>query len=150
LWYLDPNTNQKIIPYVIEPSVGVERLMYACICDQYEKQLLENNEERVVLHFPYQLAPYKVAILPLVNKLADKAKAIYQLLLDHVISVTYDNSGSIGKRYRRQDAIGTPYCITIDFETLDHDDVTIRERDSMSQKRIKIADLVSFFDNLEK
>jgi glycyl-tRNA synthetase len=143
--YLDPITNQKIIPYVIEPSVGVERLLYALICDKYEIQNIENNETREILHIPYELAPYQVAILPLVNKLNIQAQQIFNTLINLGISATFDTSGSIGKRYRRQDAIGTPKCVTFDFESLETGKVTIRDRETMKQIRVKIEELSNFF-----
>lgn len=144
LWYLDDKTNIKIVPHVIEPSVGVERLFYALCCDVYEKQQLE-KDERIVMHFPKELAPIKFAVLPLVNKLSDEAYKIYQQLLKDNISSVYDSSGSIGKRYRRQDAIGTYYCITFDYDSINDQCITIRFRDSMEQKRIKISELQKYY-----
>lgn len=149
LMYLDPKTNERYVPYVIEPSVGVERMFYAIICNFYTIEQLE-NDSRELLKLPYALAPFKAAILPLTNKLNDQAKQIYIKLLNSNISCTFDTSGSIGKRYRRQDAIGTPFCITFDFDSLDHDDVTIRHRDSMKQERIKISELTSFIKGYEQ
>ncbi len=151
LSYLDQTTNQKIIPYVIEPSVGVERLLYAICCEVYEVQKL-SNDERIVMHFPILLAPIKLAVLPLVNKLDEYSKKIFNQLVKQIKGkITYDTSGSIGKRYRRQDAIGTPFCLTIDFDTLSTQQVTIRERDSMLQVKIDLND-VSWYINsrLEK
>jgi glycyl-tRNA synthetase len=145
LYYLDPITNKKIVPYVIEPSVGVERLIYALICDKYEIQQLENNETREILHIPYEIAPYQVAILPLVNKLNDQARQVFEDLINLGIVATFDTSGSIGKRYRRQDAIGTPKCVTFDFESLETNKVTIRDRETMQQIRVKIEELKNFF-----
>ncbi|MDR0826150.1 MAG: glycine--tRNA ligase [Mycoplasmataceae bacterium] len=145
LWYLDPVSNEKVIPYVIEPSVGIERLLYAIILDKYEVQQLEKDDTREILHLPYALAPYKTAILPLTNKLTDEAEKIYQLLVNAGIDVVYDASGSIGKRYRRQDAIGTPYCITYDFDSVESKEVTIRDRESMKQEKVKISKLIEFF-----
>jgi glycyl-tRNA synthetase len=150
LWYLDPISQQKIIPFVIEPSVSVERLFYALITDKYANESLTNDETREVLHLSYKLAPYKVAVLPLTNKLTDQANIIYQQLLDANISTCFDTSGSIGKRYRRQDAIGTPHCITFDFDSLNNRDVTVRDRDSMKQMRVKIDELINFFNNRAK
>ena len=144
LSYLDPQTNKKFIPYVIEPSVGVERLFYAIICDKYTIQTLPDKTTREVLQIPYILSPYKVAILPLSNKLANNAYKIYQLLIANNIDTVYDTTGSIGKRYRRQDAIGTYYCVTYDFDSIMDNCVTIRNRDTMKQKRIKIDQLISF------
>jgi len=137
----------KVIPHVIEPSVGCDRLMYAIICEKYDIEKLEDGDEREVLHLPVSLAPYKVAILPLVNKLKEKAETIYHKLLDKNISCTFDTSGSIGKRYRRQDAIGTPYCITIDFDTLEKNTITIRERDSMKQETINLDTINEFINS---
>lgn len=141
--YLDPITNEKYIPYVIEPSLGVERLMLAYLCNAYDEQTLENGETRVVMHFHPAISPYKVAILPLQKNMGDKAREIYQNLSQHFMC-DYDEAGSIGKRYRRQDEIGTPFCVTIDFDTLEDDTVTIRERDSMQQIRIKTSELAAY------
>jgi glycyl-tRNA synthetase len=147
LTYLDTTSGQKITPYVIEPSVGVERLFYAIVVDKYEVETIGDNDTREVLHLPYILAPYKAAILPLSAKLNEQAKTIYETLVSEGIESVYDTSGSIGKRYRRQDAIGTPYCITFDFDSLNDQSVTIRERDSMKQKRIPINKIKDFFKN---
>ncbi|VEU60797.1 Glycine--tRNA ligase [Mycoplasmopsis bovigenitalium] len=144
LEYLDPNTNEKFIPYVIEPSMGLDRLMFAILIESYDEEELE-NEKRIILRLNKNIAPYKFAILPLVKKLSPKADEIFSLLQSHGISVTYDEAGSIGKRYRRQDAIGTPTCITIDFDTLEDNSVTLRDRDSMQQVRVKISDLHKYF-----
>jgi glycyl-tRNA synthetase len=144
LWYLDQAVNEKIVPFVIEPSVGVERLLYAIIVDALEIEKLKDNETREVLHLPFSLAPYKVAVLPLVNKLDKEAKKVFETLVESGIEAIYDVSGSIGKRYRRQDAIGTPYCITYDFEASENKTVTIRHRDSMKQERVAINKLVDF------
>lgn len=144
LWYLDESTGKKIIPYVIEPSVGVERLFYAICCDCYEEQKLENNETRVIMHLNYDLAPYKVAVLPLVSKLTNDARKIFDAIINHDISASFDTSGSIGKRYRRADAIGTYFCVTFDYDSLNDQCVTVRNRDSMKQERIKIRDLISY------
>ncbi len=145
LEYFDPETNTKYIPYVIEPSLGVERLLLAILSEAYEVEELENGEVREVLRLTPTLAPYKVAVLPLVNKLSTQAEEIYQKLSKHFMT-TYDTSGNIGKRYRRQDAIGTPYCVTIDFDTLEDSTVTVRERDSMAQVRVKVDELVEFIE----
>ncbi|WP_027334019.1 glycine--tRNA ligase [Mycoplasma elephantis] len=141
LTYLN-NENKKIIPFVIEPSMGLDRLMLAIICDSFVKE--KDNEDRVVLKLDKKLSPYKAAILPLVKKQSEKALEIYNFLIKNDISTTYDESGSIGKRYRRQDAIGTYYCITIDYDTENDDSVTIRSRDTMEQKRIKIKELLNY------
>ena len=145
--YFDPETNEKYIPYVIEPSLGVERSVLAFLCNAYEEQQLENGDVRTVMRFHPAIAPYKVAVLPLQKKLSDKATEIYSELAKE-FSVTYDETASIGKRYRRQDEIGTPYCVTIDFETLEDNAVTVRDRDSMEQIRVKIDELKNYI--LEK
>jgi len=140
--YLDPETNEKIIPHVIEPSVGVERLILAILCQAFEVEKLENGE-RAVLHLPYQLAPYQLAVMPLQKQLSEQAYALYEDLLND-FSVVYDETGNVGKRYRRQDAIGTPFVITYDFDSNDDQKVTVRNRDSMVQERVAIADLRSY------
>ncbi|PKK39539.1 Glycyl-tRNA synthetase [Clostridiaceae bacterium JG1575] len=140
LTYQDPVTNEKFIPYVIEPAVSPNRIFLSLLIDAYEEQPLENGEVRNVLHLHPFLAPYKVAVLPLSKKLGEKADEIYaQLAKDFMVH--YDDAGSIGKRYRREDEIGTPYCVTVDFETLEDQAVTIRDRDTMEQVRIKIGEL---------
>ena len=135
--YLDPETNEKYIPYCIEPSVGADRVTLAFLCNAYEEQELGEGDTRVVLHLHPALAPYKAAILPLSKKLNDKADEVFQTLAK-AFPVDYDEAGSIGKRYRRQDEIGTPYCITVDFDTLEDNQVTVRDRDTMEQIRIPI------------
>ena len=135
--YLDPETNEKYIPYVIEPSVGADRVTLAFLCNAYEEQELGEGDTRIVLHLHPALAPYKAAILPLSKKLKDKADEVFQTLAK-AFPVDYDEAGSIGKRYRRQDEIGTPYCITVDFDTLEDNQVTVRDRDTMEQIRIPI------------
>ena len=135
--YLDPETNEKYIPYVIEPSVGADRVTLAFLCNAYEEQELGEGDTRIVLHLHPALAPYKAAILPLSKKLNDKADKVFQTLAK-AFPVDYDEAGSIGKRYRRQDEIGTPYCITVDFDTLEDNQVTVRDRDTMEQIRIPI------------
>jgi len=146
--YLDPVTNEKFIPYVVEPSLGVERLFLASLCNAYEEETVGDNDTRVVLKFHPTLAPYKVAIFPLQKKgeVGEMADKLYADLRKH-FSCTYDTAGSIGKRYRRQDEIGTPYCITVDFESLEDNAVTIRDRDTMEQVRVKIADLKAWLDD---
>ena len=144
LEYLDPETNEKYLPYCVEPSVGVERLLLAILTSAYDEETLENGETREVLRFTPEIAPVKVAVLPLVNKLNDKAREIYHDLTK-LFNCEFDTSGKIGKRYRRQDAIGTPYCVTVDFETLEEGTVTIRHRDSMEQERVKVEDLPKYF-----
>lgn len=146
LEYLDPETNEKYVPYCIEPSVGLDRLALMTLCEAYDEEVLENGETRIVMHLIPALAPYKAAILPLSKNLSEKAKQV-QKLLSKYMSVVYDETASIGKRYRRQDAIGTPYCVTIDFDTLEDNQVTIRERDSMQQVRLPIDELVSYLSD---
>ena len=143
LTYQDPVTNEKYIPYVIEPSLGVERLMLAYLCNAYDEEQLENGENRVVMHFHPAIAPYKVAILPLQKNLSEKARAIYEQLSKHFM-VDYDEAGSIGKRYRREDEIGTPLCVTVDFDTLENDTVTVRDRDTMQQIRLHVDELKDY------
>lgn len=143
LEYLDPETNTKFVPYCIEPSVGLDRLTLMVLCDAYDEETLENGETRVVMHLSPLVAPVKAAILPLSKKLEDKARDIQRILAKYM-PVVYDDTGSIGKRYRRQDAVGTPFCITVDFDTLDDNQVTIRERDSMNQIRLPIEKLVEY------
>ncbi|MDE6550140.1 MAG: glycine--tRNA ligase [Clostridia bacterium] len=147
--YTDPVTGEKYVPYVIEPSLGADRVVLAFLCNAYEEEEID-GDTRVVLKLHHALAPYKVAVLPLQKKaLGEKADEIYRMLSKH-FSTTYDESASIGKRYRRQDEIGTPYCVTVDFDTLDTDTVTVRERDSMAQVRIPIDSLVNYLqDNLQ-
>ncbi len=149
--YTDPATGEKYIPYVVEPSLGVERTVLAVLTDAYDEQVLdaEKNDVRTVLHLHPFLAPYKAAILPLQKNLADKAQELYAELAKS-FSVTYDVTGSIGKRYRRQDEIGTPCCITVDFQTLEDGTVTVRDRDSMEQIRINIDELETYLFKLTK
>ena len=142
--YTDPVTNEKYVPYVIEPSLGVERMVLALLCNAYEEQELEGGDSRVVMHFHPAIAPYKVAVLPLQKKaLGEKSEELYRQL-SKKFSATYDETASIGKRYRRQDEIGTPYCVTVDFDTLEDNCVTVRERDSMQQERISIDQLEEY------
>lgn len=141
LTYLDPQTNERYIPYVIEPSVGVERLVLAFLNESLVEETLENGDTRTLLKIHPALAPYKVAVLPLVKKLhKDKAFDVYQSLASS-FDVTYDETQNIGKRYRRQDQIGTYFCVTVDHQTLEDETVTIRHRDTMEQKRIHIKDV---------
>jgi glycyl-tRNA synthetase len=143
LSYFDPVTNEKYVPYCIEPSLGVDRMALAFLSDAYDEDEVE-GETRVVLRFHPAVAPIKIAVLPLSKKLGDNAFEVYEMLLgDYVCE--YDETGSIGKRYRRQDEIGTPYCVTYDFDSLEDRSVTIRERDSMNQVRIKIDELKEYF-----
>lgn len=144
--YLDPTTNEKYIPYVIEPSVGVDRLMLSILCDSYNKETLEDGSEREVLKLHPYLAPYKVSILPLIKKRhSEKAMDIYKMLSKE-FSVSYDEAGSIGKRYRRQDAIGTPFSLTVDDNTIDNGTVTLRDRDTMEQVTLKLEEVVSYIN----
>jgi len=149
LSYFDEETGKKYIPYVIEPTLGIERLMLAIICDAFEevsggrggsKEKAEGNE--IVLHLDQKLAPVKIAVLPLVKKLSEKAQEIYKDLKTCWGEIEYDESGSIGRRYRRQDEIGTPYCVTIDFE--EDGKVTVRDRDTMKQERVEIKELKNY------
>ncbi|MBI3508146.1 MAG: glycine--tRNA ligase [Chlamydiia bacterium] len=143
LFYTDPETKEKFIPHVIEPTFGVERTILALLCNAYDEEMLENGETRTVLHFAPCVAPVKVAVFPLMKKepLSEKAQAVFALL-QRLWHCEYDDSGAIGKRYRRQDELGTPYCITIDFETLENDTLTLRDRDSMKQERLAIGQLI--------
>ena len=145
LEYIDQVTNERYIPYVIEPSLGVERLFLALLTEAYDEEVVdaEKNDTRVVMHFHPALAPVKAAVLPLSKKLGDKADEIYEMLSKY-FNVEYDDAGSIGKRYRRQDEIGTPFCITYDFESENDGCVTVRDRDTMQQERIAIAELPAY------
>ena len=154
LEYFDPETNEKYIPYVIEPSLGVERLFLSIVTEAYDEEELvstdkngnEKKETRIVMHFHPALAPYKAAVLPLVKKLTPKAEEVYDMLSKKFM-VDFDEAGTIGKRYRRQDEIGTPFCITYDFDTLEKDNcVTVRDRDTMQQERVAIDDLVAYLE----
>jgi len=154
LKYKDEQSQSEFIPYVIEPTFGLDRIMLAAIVDAYSETETRSgkddaiHETEIVLKFPKQIAPIKVAVLPLLKKeeLIKPALDVFHNLQEHWMC-QYDETGSIGKRYRRQDEIGTPYCATIDFETLKNNDVTVRDRDTMKQKKIKIKDLVNFFKN---
>ena len=141
--YMDPTTNEKYVPYVIEPSLGADRVALAFLVDAYDEEELEGGDVRTVMHLHPALAPYKAAVLPLSKKLSEKADEVYSLLAKN-FNIEYDETGSIGKRYRRQDEIGTPFCITVDFETENDGCVTIRHRDSMTQERVKIEELNDF------
>ena len=146
LSYLDPETNERYVPYVIEPSLGVERLFLTILSDAYTKEELENGEVREVLKIHHFLAPYKVCILPLIKKNhSSKAMEVYKNLCSH-FPVSYDESGNIGKRYRRSDAIGTPFAITIDDNTINDNTVTVRDRDTMKQEVVNIDDLVNYIE----
>ncbi|EES91924.1 glycine--tRNA ligase [Clostridium botulinum D str. 1873] len=145
LTYLDPTTNEKYVPYVIEPSLGADRVALAFLVDAYDEEELENGDTRTVLHLHPALAPFKAAILPLSKKLSEKALEVYGKL-SKKFNIDYDEAGSIGKRYRREDEIGTPYCITVDFDTLQDNTVTVRDRDNMTQVRLKIEELEKFLE----
>ena len=147
LSYLDPETNEKYVPYVVEPSLGADRVTLAFLCNSYEVETLGEGDERTVLHLHPALAPYKACILPLSKKLGEKATEVFEKLASK-FNCDYDEAGSIGKRYRRQDEIGTPYCITIDFDTLEDNQVTVRDRDTMEQVRMPIEDVEKYI--LEK
>ena len=154
--YFDQAANEHYIPYVIEPSLGADRVTLAFLIEAYDEEVVGqdkkgNDDIRVVMHFHPALAPFKAAVLPLSKKLGDKGREIQEMLSKHFM-VDYDDTGSIGKRYRRQDEVGTPYCITVDFETVGDDNtpadncVTIRDRDTMEQVRIPIDQLVSWLE----
>lgn len=142
--YFDPEKNEKYVPYVVEPSVGVDRLLLAVYADAYVEEELEGGDSRNVLRFHPAIAPVKIAILPLSKKLTEEAEKLHELLSPHY-AVELDERQSIGKRYRRQDEIGTPYCVTIDFDSLEDNAVTIRHRDTMEQVRVPIAELLDWF-----
>lgn len=145
LKYLDPETNEKYLPYVIEPSVGVDRLLLAILVDAYHEEELE-NDTREVLKINPALAPYKVNVLPLAKKYhSEKANEVYNMLAKNFMT-SYDESGSIGKRYRRADACGTPFCVTIDDETINNNTVTVRDRDTMEQVTLKLDELVNYIE----
>ena len=143
--YFDPETNEKYIPYVIEPSLGADRVALAFLVDAYDEETLGEGDVRVVLHLHPALAPYKAAILPLSKKLSDKALEIYDSLAKY-FAVDFDETGSIGKRYRREDEIGTPFCITVDFETENDGCVTVRDRDTMEQVRIPVSEVKAYIE----
>ena len=145
LEYFDQEANERYIPYVVEPSLGADRVTLAFLCDAYDEEVVdaEKKDTRVVMHLHPALAPFKAAVLPLSKKLNDKAQEVYNRLTKHFM-VDYDDAGSIGKRYRRQDEIGSPYCITYDFDSETDGCVTVRDRDSMEQERVKIADLAHY------
>lgn len=138
--YLDPETGEKYVPYCIEPSLGCDRVTLAFLCNAYEEEQIAEGDTRIVLHLHPALAPYKVAVLPLSKKLSEKAREVYANLSKKFMC-DYDEAGSIGKRYRREDEIGTPYCVTVDFDTLEDQCVTIRDRDTMEQVRVPLAEL---------
>ncbi len=143
LEYFDPETNERYIPYVIEPSLGADRIALAFLCDAYDEEVIDEKDTRIVMRLHPFLAPYKAAILPLSKKLSEQAQTV-QAMLARNFMVDFDDAGSIGKRYRRQDEIGTPFCITYDFESIDDHCVTVRDRDTMQQERVSIADLTEY------
>lgn len=145
LRYIDPVTNEKYIPYCIEPSLGADRVALAFLCNAYDEEEIGEGDVRTVLRLHPAIAPFKAAILPLTKKLSDKSDEIYDELSKYFMIDT-DVSGSIGKRYRRQDEVGTPFCITVDFDTLEDECVTVRFRDTMEQERIKISELKDFIE----
>lgn len=144
--YQDPVTNEKYVPYCIEPSVGVDRMMLSLLIDSYEEEDLGEGDVRNIMHLHPAIAPYKVAVFPLVKKLREPATELFNNLQKY-FNVDYDESGAIGKRYRRHDEIGTPYCITFDFDTLEDNAVTVRDRDTMKQERVKIDNLIDYIND---
>lgn len=144
--YIDPVTNERFVPHDIEYSIGCDRLVLASLCSAYDEETLEGGDTRIVMHFAPCIAPYKVAVLPLQKNLSEKAKEIFKTLQKHFMC-TFDEAGSIGKRYRRQDQIGTPVCLTVDFDTLENNTVTLRDRDTMEQIRLDIKDVPAFIQN---
>ncbi len=146
LQYFDEATKEKYIPFVIEPSVGVQRSALVFLCDAYTEETLKDGDTRVVLKFHNQLAPIKIAVLPLQKKLSHDAEKLYVNLVKHLgLNMDFDGVGSIGKRYRRQDEAGTPYCVTFDFDSLEDASVTVRDRDTMEQQRMKMDELIPYF-----
>ncbi|MBC5649328.1 glycine--tRNA ligase [Christensenella tenuis] len=146
LEYLDPVTNEKYVPYCIEPSLGADRVALAFLCEAYDEETLENGDTRTVMHFHPVLAPFKAAVLPLQKKLSETSDKLFADLSKH-FNVDYDLAGSIGKRYRREDEIGTPYCVTVDFESLEDGCVTVRDRDTMAQERISMDAVKQFIED---
>ena len=147
LTYFDPDTNERYVPYCIEPSMGLDRLFLMVAMDAYEEETLDNGDTRIVMHLKPSIAPYQVAILPLSKKLGEQAKEVLGKV-NHRFSAIYDETGSIGKRYRRQDEIGTPFCVCVDFQTEEDKMVTVRDRDTMEQKRVAIEDLNRYLDSI--
>ena len=145
--YLDPETNEKYIPFIIESTYGLDRTVLALLCEAYDEEVIdaEKNDTRVVMHFHPALAPFKAAVLPLSKKLSEEATEVFAAL-SKKFNVDFDDAGSIGKRYRRQDEIGTPYCITYDFDSVEDGCVTVRDRDTMEQVRLPISELVQFIE----
>ena len=145
--YLDPETNERYIPYIIESTYGLDRTVLALLCEAYDEEVIdaEKNDTRVVLHLSPAVAPYKAAVLPLSKKLSEDALKVYDKLNKHFMT-DFDETGSIGKRYRREDEIGTPYCVTFDFDSLEDNCVTVRERDSMEQVRLPIDEVAAYIE----
>jgi len=143
LEYFDQQENKRYLPYVIEPSLGADRVALAFLCDAYDEEELSDGDSRVVLRLHPALAPYKAAVLPLSKKLGEQAQKLFTDLAAEY-TVDYDETGSIGKRYRRQDEIGTPFCLTYDFDSLEDGCVTVRDRDSMNQERVSIDKISEF------
>ena len=143
--YFDDVKGEKYIPYVIEPSLGADRVVLAFLCEAYDEEELEGGDMRTVLRFHPALAPVKIGVLPLSKKLGEGAEKVFDILSSRW-NCEYDDRGNIGKRYRRQDEIGTPFCVTYDFDSETDGAVTVRDRDSMEQERVKIEDLVSYFE----
>ncbi len=141
--YFDPETNERYVPYVVEPSLGADRVTLAFLCEAYDEEVVGENDTRVVMHLHPALAPFKACVLPLSKKLNEQAETVRELLAKHFM-VDYDDAGSIGKRYRRQDEIGTPFCITYDFDSIEDGCVTVRDRDTMEQERVAIDKLVEY------
>ena len=143
--YLDPETNEKFIPFIIESTYGLDRTVLALLCEAYDEEVIdaEKNDTRVVLHLSPAIAPFKAAVLPLSKKLSDDALKVYEKLQKNFM-VDFDETGSIGKRYRREDEIGTPFCITFDFDSLEDNCVTVRDRDTMEQVRMPIDELCDY------
>ncbi|MBR6604154.1 MAG: glycine--tRNA ligase, partial [Clostridia bacterium] len=147
LTYFDPETNEHYIPYVVEPSLGADRVALAFLVDAYDEEVIdaEKNDVRTVLHLHPALAPFKAAVLPLSKKLSEKAEEVYDELSKYFM-VDFDEAGSIGKRYRREDEIGTPFCITYDFDSETDGCVTVRDRDTMEQVRLPIGELKDYIE----
>ena len=143
--YFDDEKKEKYIPYVIEPSLGADRMVLAFLCSAYDEEELEGGDVRTVLHFHPTLAPIKIGVLPLSKKLNEGAEKVFAQLSKYY-NCEFDDRGNIGKRYRRQDEIGTPFCITYDFESEEDGAVTVRDRDTMEQERVKIEDLKTYFE----
>ena len=143
--YFDPETNEKYVPYVVEPSLGADRVTLAFLCEAYDEEKIDEKDTRVVLRLHPALAPFKAAVLPLSKKLSEKAQEVHAIL-SKFFMVDFDDAGSIGKRYRREDEIGTPFCITYDFDSVEDNCVTVRDRDTMEQVRLPIEDLVEYLE----